>query len=216
MGGGSADEIIMTSTSNPEVLAVCYAQGWCADANYMTKSEAEVVTSIGIAFRNNTSITHFEEFEYFTNPLLTVVPKLAFYSSTLTSITLPNQILTLDTDSFRGSLLQSILLNEGLQTINRTFYGVPLTELCIPSTVTNVGGGFLYRTSCYALIMKPTTPPAITRIDTFTAFTGKIYVPDNSVDLYKEAEVWSDRATSIFGFTQLQTDYPDLYNKYLS
>lgn len=60
------EEIIMTSISNPEVMAICYAQGWAANADYMTKSEAEAVTRTNDAFKNHTEITHFNEFKYFT------------------------------------------------------------------------------------------------------------------------------------------------------
>ena len=56
---------IMTTETNPEVLAVCYAQGWCASPDKMTSLEAAAVTDIGTVFSFNTSITHFEELEYF-------------------------------------------------------------------------------------------------------------------------------------------------------
>ena len=58
--------VIMTRTTNPEVMAVCYAQGWAANENYMTEKEAIEVTDIGTSFRYKSSITSFDEFKYFT------------------------------------------------------------------------------------------------------------------------------------------------------
>ena len=58
--------LIMTNVSNPQVMAVCYAQGWAANSSYMTKTEAALVTSIGSVFQN-TMIESFLELKYFTN-----------------------------------------------------------------------------------------------------------------------------------------------------
>ena len=44
------DLIIMTSESNPEVMKVCYNQGWAESPYEMYASEAAIVTSIGRAF----------------------------------------------------------------------------------------------------------------------------------------------------------------------
>ena len=44
------DLIIMTSESNPEVMKVCYNQGWAASPYKRYASEAARVTSIGTAF----------------------------------------------------------------------------------------------------------------------------------------------------------------------
>jgi hypothetical protein len=216
---GGHDEIIMTSETNPEVLAVCYARGWAKHADYMTKREAEAVTSLPERlFANNQNMGGFNEFVYFTNPLLTSVPRYCFNGSSLQSIVLPSQITTISTDSFRATTIEEAILNEGLVTINRSFYSVPqLDNLCIPSTVTNIGNGLLYRaTACRALIMKPVSPPTATRLDMFSYCTAKIYVPDNSVNDYKAADVWSSFENRIYGFSQLLIDYPDLYEKYIA
>lgn len=90
MGGSAADEIIMTSASNPEVLAVCYAQGWCASPDYMTKAEAEAVTDIGTTFRGE-SIVSFNEFQYFTS--VSSLSDNAFRDcSSLSTIVLPSTL----------------------------------------------------------------------------------------------------------------------------
>ena len=99
MGGGSADEIIMTTTTNPEVLAVCYAQGWCASPDFMLKSEAAAVADIGTTFRSNTTVRTFNEFRYFTS--VTSLVQRAFQNAVLTEITLPSTITSLNFYAFR-------------------------------------------------------------------------------------------------------------------
>ena len=58
----------------------------------------------------------------------------------------------------------------------------------------SAGAGYsaFYYTKTY--IMHPTTPPSVVRFD--TAPTA-IYVPDESVDAYKAASVWSNYASVI-------------------
>ena len=143
MGGGSADEIIMASTSNPEVMAICYAQGWSANADYMTKREAEAVTNIGTAFYNNTSITHFEEFEYFTS--VTSLANNAFRGcSNLTSITLPYTITTLGERTFQADAkLSSINLSNVEKIGNLCFYNcTSLVDVDISGCITLEQGAF--------------------------------------------------------------------------
>ena len=101
-GGGNPTDAIMTIETNPEVLAICYAQGWCANAKYMTASEAAAVTSIGTVFYNNKDIKHFEEFEYFTS--VTAIANNGFRGCTnLTILKVPTSVTTFGYDAFRSS-----------------------------------------------------------------------------------------------------------------
>lgn len=102
MGGGYPSDAIMTIETNPEVLAVCNAQGWCANKKYMTASEAAAITSIGAVFYNNTSITHFEEFEYFTG--VTSLANNAFRNCTnLKTLVIPINVTSIGNDALRNS-----------------------------------------------------------------------------------------------------------------
>ena len=101
-GGGYPADALMTIETNPEVLAICYAQGWCANEKYMTYSEAAAVTSIGTVFYNNTSITHFEEFEYFTS--VTSIPANGFRGCTnLEVLVIPLNVTSIGNDAFRDN-----------------------------------------------------------------------------------------------------------------
>lgn len=112
--------IIMTSDSNPLVMAVCYDNGIAASPNKMTLAEALAVTEVGGIFAG-TNIETFDEFKYFTNV----------------------QALTGtwgDTGAFQKcTALRSITLPNGLKQLNGGFYKcTALTELTIPDSVTTI------------------------------------------------------------------------------
>ena len=58
--------VILTTKTNPKIMEICYAQGWAANPDYMTASEASAVTDIGEAFATCQATT-FNEFEHFIN-----------------------------------------------------------------------------------------------------------------------------------------------------
>ena len=104
--------VIMTEKTNPAVLAVMYSNGLCANSTYMTKQEAEAVadgsfnsagTQSGSIFYNNTEITSFDEFQYFTG--MTALDAYAFYGCTkLASLKVPSTVTNFGTYCcYRGS-----------------------------------------------------------------------------------------------------------------
>jgi hypothetical protein len=136
------DFIIMTSESNPEVMKVCYNQGWAASPYEMYASEAASVTSIGTAFEglgqgsssgygeyeyggyssgygdSSSSFTFtFDEFKYFTG--VTTLEYNAFYGSKIVSITIPDSVTSIGESAF-------ISCND-------------LTSITIPDSVTSIG-----------------------------------------------------------------------------
>lgn len=126
------------------VEALC-ATNWGSDG-HITKSQAQSVTSIGTVFTNNTTITSFDELQYFTG--LTRLAESASALSAggfsgctaLTSITLPNTITRLA--GCRNNALGDFCNCESLERIN------------IPSSLERFGGGSNYNSvfmGCYAL-----------------------------------------------------------------
>lgn len=107
--------------------------------------------------------------------------------------------------------LSSVTLNEGLEKIgNDAFKGCSsLTGFTIPSTVTKMYGLVLNGCSSLEYIISlPTTPPIIyyynessQAIDPTWIFAGTndcpIYVPNDSLDAYKSADVWKEYKTRI-------------------
>lgn len=102
---------------NPEVMAICYAQGWAANENYLTFEEAAAVTSIGTAFAVNT-VTSFDEFQYFTG--VTAIPNSAFNHrySTLGSITLPPNVTSIGSLAFRYCIFTQFTITSSIVSIN--------------------------------------------------------------------------------------------------
>ena len=116
--GTIVDHIVFADAN---VKAICVAH-WDTDGDgELSTDEAAAVTTISDYFKNNTSITSFDEFAYFTG--VTTIGILAFDGcSQLASITLP----------------------EGLTDIwGYAFRGCALTSISIPSTVTSIEGSFL-------------------------------------------------------------------------
>ena len=98
-------DVIMTSDTNPAVMEVMYNNGLAAHQTYMTKQEAEAVqdgtfnpggSQTGSIFYNNTSITSFDEFRYFTG--MTTLDAYAFYGCTkLASLKVPTTVVNFGT-----------------------------------------------------------------------------------------------------------------------
>lgn len=127
--------IIMTSETNPEVLAICYAQGWCASASKMTLAEARLVTSINTAFRNS-NIGDFTEFQYFTG--VKSIASDAFQNSTVTKLYMPDTVTSLG--NFRGvTHLTELKLSESLNSVP-SYFSIPC-PLYIPKSLQTVGFG---------------------------------------------------------------------------
>lgn len=94
----------------------------------------------------------------------------------LTEVVLPSTLTSIGPYSFRGC--------------------TALEEMDIPASVTNIGGGLFYQCSKLSsvIIRNPAPPTAGTEMFTSTPIesgAGYIYVPDASVDAYKEATNWA-------------------------
>ena len=194
MGGGAADEIIMTSTSNPEVLAICYAQGWAAHADYMTKKEAEDVTNIGNAFTGS-SIVHFDEFQYFINASLAT--RAFANTASLNSIYVPVDLVY---EIFYNSAVKDVYICEGVTTIGTGAFreSKQLRLIDMPSTLLSTSGNLhnCFPTTDTTIVCRATTPPSINAWGNgFRTVT--IYVPDSSVAAYQAVPVWSTYAANI-------------------
>lgn len=167
----------------------------------ITKKQCTLPTSFPNTFLiYNKVIKKFNEFRYFTNSSFTSTGNSWFASSIIEELTFPPQITLMGTDCIRQSSMRKITLNEGLTQINRNFYELPNLEVVvIPSTVTTIGSGFIYRCPNATVIMRPSTPPTISSTtDWFRASPNvKIYVPDESVDTYKAANGWSEYTSRI-------------------
>lgn len=195
--GKITNPYLMTKGTNPEVLAVCYAQGWCTSPDYMTYEEAAAVTDIGTAFRKNTNIKHFDELEYFN---VTSLAQFAFAGCTnLESIKLPSNLETVGGYVFSSNKFETLVFPSSFKTLggytinnntlfkNAEFYGI-----------TQFGNSNFYNSTLQSLIIHLDTPPVLSSLTFNKILTDFIiYVPAESVNAYKTANRWSDYADRI-------------------
>ena len=109
--------------------------------------------------------------------------------------------------AFKGNKITSLVCSEGLETIwgagdyaMGAFTGCTLlTFVDFPSTVTSIGRHCFFRCSeLVTFICRNVTPPTLGgEVFGSTNAALSIYVPDESVDAYKEASGWSALASRI-------------------
>lgn len=179
----------------------------------ITLAQAALVSSIGTTFNNKTNITSFREFQYFSNINSWSLNDNPFQNCTnLLYCVFPcpkNKIVA--RYAFGGcTKLKEVIFMEGITQINgETFYNCTSMEYIeIPSTFTTfyAFSGSTYRhfynvPSTCPVIIKAANPPSATS-DVFNHFSGKFYVPDDSVDTYKSANVWSSIASRILPLSE--------------
>ena len=151
-------DIIMTKVTNPEVLAIMYANGLCANENYMTRNEAASVADIqfnsgtteSTSIFYNKGIKYFDELEYFTG--LTSIPPYCFSGCRLTNIKFPPNITSIGNGAFaNGNYFEEFNIPEGVTDIgehlfedNSSFFNPSMPDgfqmrLSLPSTLKTIG-----------------------------------------------------------------------------
>ena len=104
-----------------------------------------------------------------------------------------------------SSLVNAPIIPEGVTNMNQTFYSCSslVNAPIIPDSVTEMYQTFRYCASLNGIfVIKPVTPP--TYDDTFRSVNVvAIYVPDESVDVYKNASGWSEVASKIYPMSEL-------------
>ena len=185
-------------------------------ANLASITIPDKVTSLGTAlFSYCPNLAEFKG-KFATKDGLCLINDGVLYAfapaSKVTEYTIPNDIIIIGMATFvESKSLQKITIPNSVGNIGiQAFAYCPkLSEITIPSSVTLIGISAFY--SCSALskvYCQPTTPPAIARIqiaDKFGCFDNtsselKIYVPNQSINLYKEADGWKENANSFVGY----------------
>lgn len=136
----NSNEKVITSTTNPAVMAICYAKGWAAHEDYMTAGECAAVTSLADAFKGS-AITSFDEFQYFTGLTGNLYQQFVNCTS-LTSIIIPEGITSLSWTFRSCGALKTIHLPSTLTSIGeRGLEGCTgLETINIPPNMTSIGG----------------------------------------------------------------------------
>ena len=196
------DKCTVTVTVPKIKFADDHAKSWCVgyfDTNHdyeISYDEAAAVQDLkNYSFDEN--ITTFDEFQYFIN--VTSIPVRFFADHGLESIILPKSIKSIKTQAFyQCSKLTKIELSEGLETIgDKAFYECSkLTKIEFPEGLETIGKqAFQWCTGLTRVYCKPLTPPVMLSHSYLYPVFGndcRIYVPHNSIELYKVAEYWKD------------------------
>ena len=172
--------------ADANVKAICVAN-WDTDGDgELSGAEAAAVTSLGQVFKGNSSITTFDELQYFTG--LTTINDEAFRDcSSLTSVVIPNSVTSIGSYAFQGcssmtsvtipnsvtgfgwesfaecSALTSVTIPNSVTNLGQlTFqFCSGLTSVTIPNSVTSIGGYVFY---CCSSLTDVTIPNSVTSI----------------------------------------------------
>ena len=145
---------------------------------------------------------------YTVTDQLSAIGGHAFYNqnSTLRKLILPDSATSVGTSAFSLTPIDSLVLPAHLKSIDReAFFAMySLPRLTIPAEVETIGSkAFSYAGNQLGgmsdITFLPTTPPTILE-DTFGDLIGDcvFYVPEESLQAYKNAEYWSNYADRIF------------------
>ena len=135
---------------------------------------------------------------------VTTIGDNAFRNCTsLSMVNIPDTVTSIGSGAFRDCLnFRSLSIPSGLTSIaDQTFYNCDgLTDIELPASIESIGtSAFEFCKGLYSVIIPINDPPIIgTGVFDFTNSNLKIYVPSESVDVYKMTTGWSTYANKIF------------------
>ena len=105
----------------------------------LSKGEAAAVTALGTVFKSNKDITSFNELAYFVR--LTTIGYSAFSYSSLTSVTIPNSVVSIMDDAFSMcTSLQDIVIPDNVTSIGKgAFTGCTAKKFTIGRGLISIG-----------------------------------------------------------------------------
>lgn len=126
------------SDNDAALMDVIHAQKWSMNRNYMTKREAERVTSVGTAFQGNNMIKDFSVFRYFTS--VTTIEDSAFENCTgLRDIVLPTSVVSIGGKAYAGCTSLDVISIPAKVYVNGTFLNNCGTISSLTFTAKNIG-----------------------------------------------------------------------------
>ena len=105
----------------------------------LSYEEAAAVTDLGTVFKNNRTITSFNELQYFTG-LTTIGDNAFYYCNGLTSLILPNSVTAIGSHAFGICKFMSIEIPNSVTTIGSgAFENSSIRSIEIPNSVISIG-----------------------------------------------------------------------------
>lgn len=166
--------------------------------NLQTVEIGDCVTSIGqSAFARCSTITSVT----IPNSVTTIGDGAFSECSALTSVTIPNSVTRIYEGAFEAcTSLTSVIIGNSVTTIDGFVFWscTSLTSITIPNSVTSIGDAVF--SECSALTgvtVLATTPPTLGSDVFYDTNNCPIYVPAESLETYKTANIWSSLASRI-------------------
>ena len=191
------DDPIVFADAN--VKAICVTHWDTNGDGELSYNEAMPVADIGSVFKGNTSITSFDELQYFRS--LAQIGNEAFSGcSNLTTIKIPANVTVIRQLAFMNCQKLNISLSEHLTTIEwGAFAGCShLNSITIPASVTSIERqAFAFCNNLQSVTVFATTPPSVVD-NTFQSVSTSIsvFVPCNAVGAYS-AISWGGFSTFV-------------------
>ena len=155
------DDPIIFADAN--VKAICVENWDTNDDGELSYAEAAAVTDLGEVFKNNTTITSFDELQYFTG--LTAIGDFAFQRCLgLISIVIPNSVISIGNSAFSDcTSLTSIIIPDSVTSIGicafLSCYVLPSIE--IHHSITSIGSGAFGECEALTSIVIPNSVTSI-------------------------------------------------------
>ncbi len=160
---------------------------------------------LGNKFKWNKLVARFTELRNFTT--LTGFNIGEFEDSKLTTVVCPNHLETIAQAAFHTGSLENITLPSQCVTIGlMSLAETSIKKLVIPAHVTTITNRAIRSNmQLESLVMLPTAVPSLGTENWYRVPYVTIYVPDESIEAYKTAPNWSDKA----GYIKPMSEYED-------
>lgn len=176
--------------------------GWCFEGCYKLYDIGQLnVSSVGANGFANCDLRSV----IFSNNDATIGNGAFYRNKNLNQLKLPLGLLVIPNSCFTEcSGLTIVDIPIGVTRIEvSAFYNCSLIHIDLPPSVEYIGDRAFLSSSLRTSICRAVSPPTLSFVDAFGSISI-IYVPDESVELYKNATNWSSIANRIKPFSEYQ------------
>lgn len=185
---------IITDESNPPLMAWIYEHGGCRDPHVCMLSEFQNIPKLGnnrplylTSTYNQSQVICLDEIRFLST--WTLINNVIGFNTSYTPqyITIPDNWTWVGENMFRSCNWKRIIIGKNVQTCTtRTLYQWRNNDNPV-------------------VIWKPEVPPTLNGSNNYVPASTKFYVPDNSVDVYKEQ--WTDHTSRIYPLSECPPEH---------
>ena len=203
-----AENLSRIQSAKTDIKTAIEAKGVTVPSSATIDTYATYVSQIsggGAATPSNLSDWTYDSFGKITsavirNGVTTLDYDNGFYwCVSLSSVTIPDSVTSIGNQAFENCSLKSVTIPDSVTTLGQAFRGCDnLVNITIGSGVTSIEGGAFANSSLQNITINATTPPSggsanygIFAETLISMGDGHIYVPEESVDLYKASSGFS-------------------------